>query len=261
MRKNILSKLFIFFVLVFFVGCKAKKQLIVSSPVETTSENTTKIEKLKAINKAQLPFNTLSIKAKADFTIDKNSNDATMNFRVKNNEVIWVSVSVPVVGEVARALITPDSLKVINKVDATYSVKPFSFIQSFANNEVNFNTLQSILAGNAIKEFSGDAAAVTMKGNQVALSGLLKSLTYSLLFNDRNKVIATNIKDTNKDENLEINYSDFYSLAGFDMPYSVFVNTISNNKRIKVNLKYSKVILNEPLEFPFSIPSRYSLKN
>ncbi|MDB5121004.1 MAG: hypothetical protein JWN56_2222 [Sphingobacteriales bacterium] len=261
MRKSILNKLVLFFVLISFAGCKTKKQLIVTSPVETTSENTTKSEKLKAINSAQLPFNTLAIKAKADFTIGKNSNDATMNFRIKSNEVIWVSVNVPVIGEVARALITPDSLKVINKVDATYSVKSFSFIQSFANDQVNFNTLQSVLVGNAIKEFSGNDAAVAMKGNQVILSGLLKSLTYSLLFNERNKVIATSIKDTNNDENLEINYADFYSLSGFDMPYSVIVNTTANNRRVNVNLKYLKVTLNEPLEFPFSIPSRYSLKN
>ena len=261
MRKSILNRLILFTLLIAFAGCKAKKQLTVLPPVKAASQNTTNTEKLRAIQAVQLAFNTLAIKAKAEFTIDKNSNDATMNFRIKKDQLIWVSVSVPVIGEVARALITPDSLKVINKVDATYSVKPFRFIQTFANDQVNFNTLQSILAGNAIREFSGNDANVLKKEKQTELSGFLNSLTYNLLFNERNKVISTTIIDSNQEKNLSINYADFYSLAGFDMPYSVIVNTEAANKRINVNLKYSKITLNEPLEFPFSIPSRYTLKN
>jgi len=261
MRKNILNKLLVLLtVALIFVGCKAKKQLIVPSTVETNTENSSKLEKLKAIRAAQLPFNTLSIKAKAEFTIGKSSNDAIMNFRIKNNELIWVSVSVPVIGEVARALITPDSLKILDKVHANYTAKPFSFIQNFANDQVNFNTLQSILAGNSIKEFSSDDATLVEKKNQIFLSGLLKSLAYSLLFNERNKVVTTNIKNPSG-ENLEINYADFFSVSGFDMPYTVIVNTTANDKSMLVNLKYTKVTINETLEFPFSIPSRYSLKN
>lgn len=261
MKKSMLSKSLLFFALLSFAGCKVKKQLIVSSPIKAAAENTTNSEKLQAINSAQLPFNTLSIKGKAYFAIGKNSNDATMNFRIKKDKLIWVSVSVPVIGEVARALITPDSLKVINKVDATFTLKPFSFIQSFGNDQINFNTLQSILAGNAIKEFSNEDATIMSNGNQTVLSGLIKSLNYKSTFNDRNKVISTTVKDVNHDKNLVISYSDFYSLAGFDMPYAVIVNTESDNRNINVNLRYSKITINEPLEFPFSIPSRYSLKN
>ncbi len=262
MKRNTFNKFIILLTLVaIVVGCKAKKQLIAPSTVNTNSKNSSELEKIKAIQTAQLPFNTLAIKAKGEFTIGKSSNDATMDFRIKNKEIIWVSVSVPVIGEVARAIITPDSLKVLNKIDATYSVKPFSFIQSFANDEVNFNTLQSILAGNAIQEFSGSDATITLKENQFVLSGLLKSLSYSLLFNQRNKVISTNVKNNASDENLEIKYADFHAVDGFDMPYSVIVNTTSNTKNIQVNLKYTKVTLNETLDFPFSIPSRYSLKN
>lgn len=244
-----------------FAGCKAKKQMITDAPaVVTPAVNSDVSEKLKAITATQLAFTTLAIKAKADLSIDKSNNDVTMNFRIKKDEIIWVTVNSPLIGEVARAIITPDSLKLINRLDASYSLKPFSFIQNFANDQINFQTLQSILAGNVIREFLNEDVLVE-KNNQIILSGILKALAFQVLFNDRNKVVKTNIKQNKSDEELEIDYSDFYSVSGSDMPYTVNIKSNANHKNIEIHLKYSKVSLNESLEFPFKVPERYSLKN
>lgn len=244
-----------------FAGCKAKKQMIISTPAAAApGVNNDKSEKLKAITATQLAFTTLAIKAKADLNIDKSENDVTMNFRIKKDEVIWVTVNSPLIGEVARALITPDSLKLINRLDASYSLKPFSFIQNFANDQINFQTLQSILAGNVISDFLKEDA-LTEKNNQIVLSGILKALAFQVVLNDRNKVVKTNIKQNDTGEELEINYSDFYSVAGSDMPYGVNITSNANHKNINIHLKYSKVNVNESLEFPFKVPERYTLKN
>ena len=49
---------------------------------------------------------------------------------------------------VARLLLTPDSIKMINYFEKTYSVTDYSLLNKFFNTNVDFNVIQSILTNN-----------------------------------------------------------------------------------------------------------------
>lgn len=119
--------------------------------------------KLDSVNGMNTVFKTLSIKAKADLNINNNNNDVNMNIRIRNNEAIWVSVTAMAGLEVARALITADSVKVLNRMDNIYLKKPFSYIYEFTNERITFQTLQSVLLGNAMSEFINESTQLKMK--------------------------------------------------------------------------------------------------
>jgi hypothetical protein len=120
MKKNILIRaVYTLVFLVALIGCKAKKVILAPPVVPATPSvqvepNNTRKNKLKSIMESDLVFNTLAVKSKAVLSINDKSNDVNMNFRIKNNEVIWVSVTAIAGLEVARALITPDSVKILN---------------------------------------------------------------------------------------------------------------------------------------------------
>ncbi len=262
MKKNMWNKALIFFLVLGMAGCKARKQVILppvsKAPVIKVDD---KKDKLESIAKGQADFQFVSIKADAEMNIDNNNNDVSMNIRIKKDEMIWVSVTAIAGLEVARAVITPDSVKILNRLDNIYIKKPFSYIYEFTNNQINFRTLQSILVGNTISEFVTDKAELLMQGGQATLSGVLKSLIYSTRLNEHNKVLQTSLNDDEAQQNMVVYYGEFNPVSGREIPHLVNLKTQVANKNIQLNLRYTKIGIDEILDFPFTVPKRFSVKN
>jgi len=260
MRRNILNSFLLLICLSAAVGCKAKREIIRSAPA-VKADKSSKSEKLLAITNNSLDYSTLSIKARADLNIAGNENDVSMNIRIRKGEAIWVFVSAFAGLEVARALITPDSVKILNKLENTYTKKPFSYIYNFANDQVTFETLESILAGNPLKEVVTDRSEMSIQSDQVILAGMLESLAYSVRFNDVNKVIETILRDKAAAQDLSVSYGDFIKTEGMIIPHTVDIKSQVEGKNVVINLKYSRVELNQTLDMPFSVPKKFTVKN
>jgi len=264
MRKNILSKAIVALLALFiFVACKPK-QLIVQTPPETAviEEPTLKPEeKLELVRNGELKFNTLSMKAKAGLSISGNSNDVSMNIRIKNNEAIWVSITALAGIEVARALITPDSVKIINRLENVYIVKPFSYIHEFSNETLSFETLQSVLLGNPLAQLSDTETKVDMTKSPVELRTVLGSMLYLAEVNDENKIARTVLDDNSRKQQLDVSYSGFQALGNQRVPNRVSLNSVANNKEIKLDLEFTRVEIDVDASMPFKAPDKFTIKN
>lgn len=261
MKRNILNSALILATIVFATACKSKKAIVVAptKPIEAPAENT-KAQALATLNSKQLKFNTLSLKAKATLDIAGDANDVTMNFKMKDKETIWVSITaLGGLAEVARALITPDSIKIMNRLKSEYVKKPFSYIYTFTNKQVNFNTLQSILTGNAMGEFLTTQSEVKQQNGVWVVSGSKQELDYRLLFNTLLKVSETNLNDSKNGQALKVTYTDYQKLNESLFPSALQINTLSGTKKINIDLQYVKIDGNVPVDFPFSVPKRYTL--
>ncbi|QPH38387.1 DUF4292 domain-containing protein [Pedobacter endophyticus] len=264
MRRNILNSAALLAAIVFVSSCTPKKQIVVAPPVATTETavDNSKAEALTLLNNKQLKINTLSLKAKATLDIAGNTNDVTMNFRMKDKEVIWVSITA--LGgafEPARALITPDSIKIMNRQKSQLIAKPFSYIYNFTNRQVNFNTLQSILTGNAMGEFLTSESTVKQENGVWVVSGRKQDLDYRLLFNTLFKVAETNLNDAKNGQALKVTYTDYQKLNEYLFPTALQINTLSGNKKINIDLQFVKIDGNVPVDFPFKVPKSYTLVN
>ena len=75
-------------------------------------------------------FNSALVTAKANVTIVREGNEMNFNisYRSKKDSVIWISVS-PLLGiEVARLMITEDSVKILDKINNKYEVTSFESV-------------------------------------------------------------------------------------------------------------------------------------
>jgi hypothetical protein len=252
-------------------SCKAHKQLVVTKPADagTTqpvvapaktaapSVNT----KLVAIRGKQVAFTTFSGKAKAKIDIDGNGNDATLNVRIQRDKKIWVSVTAILGLEVGRALITPDSITVINKLQGVYLKKPFSFLYQYGGRQVNFKTLQAILIGNAIPETLADNADIGTDNANTLLTGRLQDLLYKLIIGPDFKVSQTNLTNNMASLNLQVNNSAFIQADGRIIPSQIDIVSSAGNKKANISLHYNNAEFDKVLEYPFSIPERYTPVN
>lgn len=171
----------------------------------------------------------------------------TANIRMHKDKAIWVSVSanLGLKIEVGKALITPDSITVIDKYNRTYYAKPFNYINSFLKYPLDFATLQQLLWGNSPScsgvlsyETVGDLFKVKTETEYVWIDNK-DYLLRNLLLNE-----------PSSNKSLEVAYREF---EPFESSY------ISTNRTFKFNIPqlyqfdidFTKIDTDGPFEMPF----------
>jgi hypothetical protein len=247
--------------LLFVFSCKSRKQMLVKrvgadSAVAVKTVDT-KVAKLTAIRANQTNFSTFSGKAKTKLDISGSSNDVTLNIRIQKDKKIWVSVTAIAGIEVARAVITPDSIMLINRLQSLYVRKPFSYINKFAGKQVNYKTLESLLIGNAIPELLTEDSEFLSSNGNTTLTGNLNDVVYKLILGPDMKATQTNLGNQSAAQTLQVTNSAFIQATNRVMPSQIDMASVVKDKKIQVNLHYTKADFDQPQEYPFSIPSRY----
>jgi len=263
MKKNILNKIAIVLLLIVAASCKSKKLTVVNRPTkDSTVVKTNDItERLANIRSKQVSFNTFSGKAKTKLDINGNDNDVTLNIRVNRDQKIWISITAIAGIEVARALITPDSIQVINRFQSVYLNKPFSYVHRYASRQVNFKTLQSLLVGNAIPELLNEDAKFTPEGSNTAVNGKLQDLIYKLLLGPDMKVTQTNLANQSAGQTLQVANKVFIQADTRIIPSQIDISSTAPGNKVLVNLRYTQAEFDRVLEYPFSIPKSYQPAN
>jgi hypothetical protein len=243
-------------------ACKAKKAVVAPAvtPAPVVGVTSNKAENIKLLKAKDITFNTLAIKAKANLDFAGNKNGVTMNIRMERDKQIWVSITASLLGlEVARAVITPDSIKVRNNIQSTYLKKPFNYAYKYTSKNVNFKMLQAIFAGNTIPNFTTELSNVTQQNGAWTISGEEGTLAFRVLFNEIMK--ENNLNDLKSGQALKVAYGGYQQANDGLFPSSLTINSMAGTKRVNLQMDYTKVDRNIPLDFPFSVPKNYELVN
>jgi hypothetical protein len=262
MKENTLNKILIVCCLLAIFSCKARKLAATNNASAAAVHHPSALSiELTNIRAQQLTFNTFSGKARTSLDIAGNKNDCTMNIRIANNKKIWVSVTALLGIEVARAVITPDSVLIINRLQGIYIKQPFSFIYAYTNRQVTYGMVQALLIGNAVPSLLNDSAKMTNANNIVTLTGNLDDIVYQIMLDPTLKATQTNLNSDEQGVALQVANSNFIPAGAQKMSSQIDINSTARDKKIQVSLHYIKVDLNQPQDYPFSIPSSYTPQN
>jgi hypothetical protein len=261
MKKNISSNLFILLTVFVLFACKSKKPLIDQQNVAKEIPKPENKIGLKSILANQLDFTTFNTKAATQLFFNDKNFDVTLNIRIKKNEIIWISITAIAGVEVARVLITPDSIQVMDRINDEYLRKPFQFIQGFTSKQVDYATLEALLVGNAIPFTLNEKSEITQSNEVIMLKGMIQRLSYQLQFNKDFKANQTFLEDIAAGQMLNINTESFGTVSEKLVPLKVLIASKTKDKQVKVDMQYSKTMLNTVLDFPFNVPKRFSVIN
>lgn len=216
----------------------------------------------RIIQSKKINYTTFQSKAKMHFESAEEKQNFTANFRLKKDETIWVSIQVPIVGEVARAIITPDSVKAVEKINKKIYLYSYKDIQKLINLEVDFHTLQEIIIGNAINT-EGEITNIVDVANLSTV--FIKGTDYV------NQIAFNKIDSTIKQ--LQIQTTRAVSTSSILISLSQYQNdgirTFSNSREYHIqdvkgaallNFDINKYEFDKDLDFPFVIPKNYKLQ-
>src|SRR4026208_2558948 len=96
-----------------------KDSVVVSTPRDSHADSVAFMQEVyKAVQGHHISFNTFSGKIKVNFDDSRGkNNDFNAFIRIRKDSVIWVSINAALGIEAFRIMITPDSVKVLNKID------------------------------------------------------------------------------------------------------------------------------------------------
>jgi hypothetical protein len=252
------NRLLIVCALLSIVACKAHKQLAADKkPDPAANRPSPVLTKLDAIRAAQLNFTTFSGRAKARMQINNSSNDVTLNIRISHGQKIWVSITAIAGIEVARAVITPDSILAVNKLQGLYLRQPFSYIYKYASTQLDYRSVEALLVGNAIPQLLNEKVKMEADSANIVLNGGLQELIYKLVVGPDMKAKSTNMSDQDAGQTMQVDNSAFMPVANRFAPSQIDINATAGTRKIRISMHYIKQDFDLPLEYPFSIPDSY----
>ena len=127
------------------MSCNTNKQA--TTVVEPEEVPLTAEDYLQDIVESQLQADWLDASAKLSYDDGSMAVGATATIKMQKDEVIWMSVK-KFGFEIARAMITPDSLFILDRFNKEYAAEPIAYIAEKYNLPGDITTLQQILLGN-----------------------------------------------------------------------------------------------------------------
>lgn len=257
-------------------GCKTRQKATPVPPPSATAkpmENESVQDLLTSLDSASFKPEWVNAKASVTTIDDGNETSFNISMRARKDSVIWISIS-PLLGiEVARVLITPDTVKFLDRLHGKYQANTFETINKLLQLKVNFEIVQSLLYGNffSYKKNENRFNSVYLEDKYYILSSLNKhKLKRSLEEKDPNKpviqdvyvnhvyfrVLKMSVEDQKIGKSLETEYDDFRITDGGQFPFKS-VTKISAEKNFEIHIEYGKISTGEPQEFPFNVPNNY----
>ncbi|MEM7161472.1 MAG: DUF4292 domain-containing protein [Bacteroidota bacterium] len=131
-------------ILLLTIGCRTNRVIV--KPIKDRSPSFL----TKRIEKNLFEYETISFKTDVKIDVKGEKKSFKNTIRIKKDSAIWMSIS-PALGiEVARAIITRDSIKLIDKWNDQYYLGEFDYINDQFDTDLNFDILQDILVANPI---------------------------------------------------------------------------------------------------------------
>ncbi|HVA99036.1 MAG TPA: DUF4292 domain-containing protein [Bacteroidia bacterium] len=252
-------------------SCKTNKQLV-EKKVSLQHESSKLL--LNNLKKNEFNYDWLSAKVNVDISVDSSSNSFNISLRAKKDSVIWMSIS-PALGiEVARVIITKDSVKFMDRIHHTYFKGDYNYIDNLLQTELDFDMLQSMMVGNSVAFYEDETKlkSSVSKNENYVLSTIRKRKVRRVLEKNKDlkdpaeiiflepiiyKISRIVIKDFDMNRTFDANFNDFEKQDSLLFPRKANFD-IKAEKHITISLYYSRVNTNEKnMDVPFFIPQKY----
>jgi hypothetical protein len=257
------------FVLIGLYSCKSSEKARRSSLEGKKTEYL-----IQQMKNNEFSFETFSARSVISVAQDGKKKTFKSNIRIRKDSAIWISIT-PLFGiEMARVLISKDTVKLINRLEKKYFVGDYEYINSTFNVDLEYEVIEAVLLGNPIAFEVDEKINFNIDKEDYYLGNLRKRKAkkaddkpkkiekqkeevISLWINQDNfRVDRFILSDLTADRFILGEYKSHLQIEDQWVPEYLHFELQSDQPAI-VELQYSRVSLNQPLKFIFNISSKY----
>lgn len=268
-----------------FVSCKHKKTVtqtapVVTVPTEDTSNYMCRLDfksaktLSKKVKENELVFDWISAKANVTSLVDDKEENFEIRLALRKDSAMLVTIQYVLGLQVAKVLITKDSVKFVNYISKTYFKGDFNYINELLSADLDFDLLQAVLFGNSA-EFKDDESKLKPVTDRVncryllsterkrkllrlqAGSGEAFESLQTLSLNPENfKILTNEFIENSTNRKFTANYSEFTRKDSVYAPYHVDIDIVAE-KKANIKIDYVRIEKNTPAKLTLNIPSKY----
>ncbi len=247
----------------------AKKDTVIAKPADTATAEDLRADSFRYIRQiyshieaSRIRCTSFSAKMKVHYE-GGDGKDYEFNafIRLKKDQMIWVSINAVLGIEAFRAIITPDSVKVLNKLDKVYQLRSVGYLQEITHLPFDFQTLQALILGNPIYLDSNILFYHKDEKGISLMSEGLQFRNYITLNNDDLTIRHSKLDDVDRlrARSCDLTYGDYEKVDS--LLFSTFRKiAVAEKARLDIELTFRQYSFNEDLNFPFNIPKNYKPK-
>ena len=256
-------------------ACGSKKTVTTTTATDkpiTTTELTAEeqAEAAKAAQKALIgnSFGTWkTVEASGSISLGgAKSLSSSMTMKMVRNKSIYISVRPMGIMEVAKLVITGDTLIVVDKLHKRYLCENVKLITSGIPADVS--TVQDIFLGRAFLLGKGTYNSAMASNFDLEESGeklLLKPVEgekefdYEFAFDKALKLLSSTVKPHGggKKDTYSVVYSNVKKTVAGNVPNDLSVSTVMNGSTVKLSLEYKNLKWNEEVNIDTKLPKNY----
>ncbi len=253
-------------VFIAFFSCKSNKKVtetpISSSAVEGKPARTD-ADFLKKIEAKSFTPDWFSGKGSINAAMGDNGIDVDATIVIKKDSAILLIVK-KFGFEGARALITPDSVFIINRLEQNYDKLPLSYLAQKFNLPPQFDAIQQLFFGNPAKLNPTEAFSVQLQDTTILLNSEQGTIGAAYAFAKKNLQLQTAFfQDESSASKMTMTFAN-YKIAPLqkEFAYQRAVNFFSpQSGNGEITIDFSDVEFNVAKTIRFQIPAHYKRKN
>lgn len=189
-------------------------------------------------------------------------NEVNAMVRIKRDSIIWIEIYAkagPMTIKAFQILITPDSVKILDRLKKVVRLRSVSYLRDQVNLPVDFGTIQDILIGNPIFLDTTNILYYRTEPRGYSIFSGGRLFTNFLTLNPDNTLNHSKLDDTDpmRARTCDITYGD-YDYSG-PRPFSTYRKiSVAEKGKVDIEIGINKHYkFNEVLSYPFSIPKNY----
>ncbi|TAE88242.1 MAG: DUF4292 domain-containing protein [Bacteroidetes bacterium] len=245
-----------------FMACRSNKG-ITTKPIEQKLDAVAegkdmKQEKLSRINVSENEFGFYQAKIKAQYKEDNKGLNFDILLVMEKDKYIWMSITALLGIEVARVMITGDSVRIIDRLHKKVILTDFSYLQQMSNVPLQLEHLQRLIVANTIFKNSAERSMVDTTTGELVVYTLLESQKQTTFYNNEYHPQKAIISDLQQQKELKVNYELFTQTDTKSLPTKIDIN-IRAEKRIDCTFELSNFVFEKKRDVQFNVPSGYEV--
>lgn len=265
-------------------ACKNKRKTQKTEPVVAVVEDTIvgkcrldyKSSKTlsRLVKENEFNFEWLNAKANVESLVEDREEQFDIKVAIRKDSAMLISIHYLLGLQVAKVLITKDSVKFVNYIDKTYFKGDFVYINNLLAADLDFDLLQAVMFGNSA-EFQDEESKlrpVTDRQNchyllstvrkrrlrkiQTGSADLTDALQILTLNPEDFKIIRTEFIEPATNRQFIANYSKFTLKDSVFAPYHVDIDIVAQ-KKASIKIDYVRIEKNVPQKLTLNIPAKY----
>ena len=251
------------------VACSSKKNVVTDNPSVNTGSTTAEMMKMAEKSKIANSYgswNTLQTSGNISLGGSKSLSSA-MTMKMVRGKSIYISVRPFGVMEVAKLVITGDTLIVVDKVHKRYLCENVKLITNGIPADVS--TVQDIFLGRAFilgkgtynNSLSSDCG-LEEKDDKIVLYPPKRKegdFDYEFVFDKAYKILSASVSpiDSGGNDNYTVVYDKVKKTVAGNVPQSLKMSTVISGSPAKLSLEYKDFKWNEDVKIDTSLPKNY----